>query len=401
MNKYCQMIGLVFAVTNALGMQNIPTGSSGIYKGKAPLESNDYRQTSFAEFDHRFLRAVKENDIKVVKDFLMGAGAVRNIVLNSGNLEALKRNLSRRLWIREKTNINTQDADGNTPLIWAIRNGNYEMTDMLLQNKGIDLELKDNHGHTALDWAEVKGFVNILKWDDFKGFSNKIDFRKLDKKMDKHQTLLSHLYFPPNSAERFKIAFFPKKAFSIEGRLLMVKATLIKDYVNRGVYRKNREDKQRMLDEVGSLIDRRDNSQGADVEDIVWEWFKSVKPSLGSRKERFSGEITLSRENFSDNVFLNASELEQYRDRNRPNGGTISWGFAPKLKPASTISWGFAPTPKPEILSWEFAPNITSGGPKRESSAKVEDNQSVPEGESSASVDPRSVKYLSNYRIRF
>lgn len=51
--------------------------------------------------------------------------------------------------------INYQDANGLTPLMHAINNtiSGYYRAELLLKNKKINLELKDNTGKTALDYV--------------------------------------------------------------------------------------------------------------------------------------------------------------------------------------------------------------------------------------------------------
>jgi len=52
--------------------------------------------------------------------------------------------------------LNIQDADGNTPLIWAVRGNHLETVQVLLQ-LGADVNIKDNEMDTALHWAAIKG----------------------------------------------------------------------------------------------------------------------------------------------------------------------------------------------------------------------------------------------------
>lgn len=109
------------------------------------------------EVSVHFLNAVKKNDLEIVKKFLgMDLGKIEDTVVRSNDSEALRKNLGRYVYIRTRTDINIQDKDGNTPLIWAIRNGNQEIIQLLLECKDIDLHKTDKHGNNALDWAIIK-----------------------------------------------------------------------------------------------------------------------------------------------------------------------------------------------------------------------------------------------------
>ena len=55
----------------------------------------------------------------------------------------------------EDVNINYQDVNGLTPLMWSIRAEQNEITQILIKN-GANLDLKDNDGLTALFWAVYK-----------------------------------------------------------------------------------------------------------------------------------------------------------------------------------------------------------------------------------------------------
>lgn len=119
------------------------------------------------EFDSKFFKAVKENDIETVKKFLeVSAERIRRIEIN----------------------VNIQDGGGNTPLIWAIRNGNHEIEKMLLDNGGVDLKLKDNYGNTEQDWIEMRGYVNILN-SQMKG----LDRNNLNEILNKNISILEKI----------------------------------------------------------------------------------------------------------------------------------------------------------------------------------------------------------------
>jgi hypothetical protein len=50
-------------------------------------------------------------------------------------------------------NMNLQNPEGKTPMIFAARNGNLEMVKFLV-SKGANMNIKDNKGARALTWAE-------------------------------------------------------------------------------------------------------------------------------------------------------------------------------------------------------------------------------------------------------
>ena len=57
--------------------------------------------------------------------------------------------------------IDTQDAQGTTPLIWATKMNNIELVKLLLDNFA-SIGVKDDDGKTAQDWAKKKGYNDIF-----------------------------------------------------------------------------------------------------------------------------------------------------------------------------------------------------------------------------------------------
>jgi len=181
MSVFCCICSLVFVVTNALGMENFNQRFSGeITLGKEKfVTSRHYLREEEAgslsasetkkyrpEFGNKFLKAVRENDIETVKKFLgVDVKTIDNVVSRSNNTEALRKNLGRYIYIKTRTDVNTQDEDGNTPLMWAVRNGNKEIVDLLLGCKDVDRNKKDKNGNDALDLAIMKGCVDIISSD--------------------------------------------------------------------------------------------------------------------------------------------------------------------------------------------------------------------------------------------
>ena len=60
--------------------------------------------------------------------------------------------------------VNAQDNEGETVLVWAIRNGPDRTTDMirLLLQHGAKVSFKDHNGKTALDLAEEFDYEDWL-----------------------------------------------------------------------------------------------------------------------------------------------------------------------------------------------------------------------------------------------
>jgi len=180
MKKSYLILGLMIVSSSALGMQNFSENrrddvyKSGVFselvkKNKSfsrPLwerEVTKETKQSLSEFDNRLLKAVKENDLETVKKFLgIDIKTIEDMVLRSNNSKALHKNLGRYVYIRTRTNINAQDENGNTPLMWAIRNSNWEIVDLLLGCKDIDFNKKNKNGNIALDFAIMRECVDII-----------------------------------------------------------------------------------------------------------------------------------------------------------------------------------------------------------------------------------------------
>lgn len=300
--KKCFLIsGLVLAASGVLGMNDPTECKHGLIKltlgakvkpvmfddpiyyepitlGKSSSEGT--KMASLTEFDSKFFKAVKENDIETVKKFLeVGVEEINNIVSRSNNSEALKKNLNRRLWIRIKTNVNAQDEKGNTPLIWAIRNGNYEIVKMLLDDGDIDLKLKDNYGNTAQDWAEMKGYIDILSSGE--GVLSRPDLRKI---VQEDVERLAKIRWGNMSTE--------DKGLNLDDRFkfwdfIVMKDTRLKEYTKIicKVMGRSDEEEQKMLDRVEKLVNQYGESTNelksskTYADGLVREWFNSVNSS--------------------------------------------------------------------------------------------------------------------------
>ena len=62
-----------------------------------------------------------------------------------------------------RCNVNAVDANGNTPLIVASKHNCDESASYLLKCRGIDLDKQDNDGKSALMWACQLGHQSIVK----------------------------------------------------------------------------------------------------------------------------------------------------------------------------------------------------------------------------------------------
>lgn len=149
MERYSLLAGLVLISANVFGMQNHPA-FDGRYFGLG-LTLNDLRVSikhdkSSDAFNDHFMKAVQKNDIETVKKFLKD--------------------------IRTQTEcINKQDKDGHTPLMWAVRNGNQEIVELLLECRDIKADMKNKDGNNAQDFAIMKGYVDILKKPEAEEFT--------------------------------------------------------------------------------------------------------------------------------------------------------------------------------------------------------------------------------------
>jgi hypothetical protein len=59
-------------------------------------------------------------------------------------------------------NINTKDAQGHSPLYYAVMNKHYDYVNLLLK-KGADIHVKDNDGKELFDVIDKKGNADIYR----------------------------------------------------------------------------------------------------------------------------------------------------------------------------------------------------------------------------------------------
>jgi ankyrin repeat protein len=63
----------------------------------------------------------------------------------------------------ENINVNQQNKDGNTALMWASHQGHQEIVQILLNKENINVNQQDKDGFTALMWACMKGQKEIVQ----------------------------------------------------------------------------------------------------------------------------------------------------------------------------------------------------------------------------------------------
>jgi ankyrin repeat protein len=97
-------------------------------------------------------------DIVVQSQNTNGDTYLSNAII-SGNQEIVQTLLA-----HEATDINFQDTTlGRTPILWAARNGNLSLAELLLTRPGIRVDTPDLDGRTALSWAAGEGFEKIAE----------------------------------------------------------------------------------------------------------------------------------------------------------------------------------------------------------------------------------------------
>jgi hypothetical protein len=234
--------------------------------GEALLDVS--KKESFStEFNNKFLKAVKKNDLETVKKFVgadIDVETIENIVSRSNNPKALEKYLGRRIYIKTRTDVNTQDEYGNTPLMWAARNGNQEIVSLLLGCKDTDTNIKNKDGNSALDFAIMRGFVDIISPETPE-----------PSVLDKDMTILK------------KIS--PRLAFASVGWMYVnsfldnnsKKINLLERYAEEicGITNIGEEKQQRMRDGAEDLVNFRNEHPSISSWRIVSSWYNSPNAS--------------------------------------------------------------------------------------------------------------------------
>ncbi|KAI2494513.1 serine/threonine kinase [Fragilaria crotonensis] len=75
----------------------------------------------------------------------------------AGNLEKVRDHL------RKEEDVNVKNEHGNTALVWASNNGHLEVVRALLMHNGVDVNIKDHAGASALYYASYNGHVEVVR----------------------------------------------------------------------------------------------------------------------------------------------------------------------------------------------------------------------------------------------
>lgn len=142
----------LFALTQALLSDN---------KIKKKIKLNNKNK----EGDTPLLFIAKNNNEKIFK-LLVNNGANANeslhILMKNKQTDLVKWLISQKALKKIKLDVNTENNDGDTPLLIAAQNEDEEMFDLLVQN-GANIKAKSKDGRTAREIAVSKGFKNYIE----------------------------------------------------------------------------------------------------------------------------------------------------------------------------------------------------------------------------------------------
>jgi ankyrin repeat protein len=116
------------------------------------------------DFEVEIENCCRENLISLLDYFIQDKGAnlkTKNIFLIIASFFDHKHIVA--FLLRKGIDVNQQDEDGYTALIWASERGHKEIVQMLLQHKNIDLNQKGEYGKTALMLASINGHKEIVE----------------------------------------------------------------------------------------------------------------------------------------------------------------------------------------------------------------------------------------------
>lgn len=64
---------------------------------------------------------------------------------------------------KDGIDVNLQDNDNRTPLLWAASKGHKDVVELLVQKDGIDVDHQDKDGLTVLSWAARNGHLEVTE----------------------------------------------------------------------------------------------------------------------------------------------------------------------------------------------------------------------------------------------
>ena len=114
------------------------------------------------------ISCVDNNDIDGVRDYDNTVNEInKKDIVGDTALACASRNgnieITELLLEIETINVNLQDCDGNTALIIASRIGNIEIVNLLLTNETINVNFQNKIGYTALTYTSKKGNIEMIK----------------------------------------------------------------------------------------------------------------------------------------------------------------------------------------------------------------------------------------------
>lgn len=159
---------LTFAQEKAKTIFDIArTGTVAEVKDLMKKDPNVINETNEAGFSPLILACYRGN-VEVAK-FLADNVKDINYKSNEGTaLSGLAFRYNKELveyLLSKNANPNITDANGTTPLFWAVKSGNKELTELLLKYKA-DKSIKDLQGMTPFEYAlqtNNKEIINLLK----------------------------------------------------------------------------------------------------------------------------------------------------------------------------------------------------------------------------------------------
>jgi ankyrin repeat protein len=65
--------------------------------------------------------------------------------------------------MKDGINPDSKDSSGQTPLVYAIKNGHKAVVELLLAKNSISINTEDNGGRAPQSWEVEKGYEAIVK----------------------------------------------------------------------------------------------------------------------------------------------------------------------------------------------------------------------------------------------